>query len=297
MVRDAFAANMRHLIIINPASSRGDTSGAESAIRHAFARRNLDFEIVHTERRRHAADLVRDCGSEFGAVVAVGGDGTLHEVIQALDLGRQRLGLVPRGSGNDFAWMNGWPANVEACVERIAAGREQRIDLGHWDGGRFHTSVGVGFEAQVNYESYGIKHLRGTAIYLAALVRTLSHLGNYPVRLDWGTGRWAGDLLLASIGNGRRVGGAFLLTPDARNDDGLLDMCFAPRMRLLKLLTILPRTFKGTHLRVPPVRLVRGARILLECDSGFPVHVDGEMAGLEVRRLELRVEPAALRTF
>ena len=289
--------DMRHLVIINPASSRGDTSREESAIRDAFARRKIDFEIVHTERQRHAADLVRERGPEFEAIIAVGGDGTLHEVVQALDLDRHRLGLVPRGSGNDFAWMNGWPANLEACADRIAAGREHRIDLGRWDGGRFHTSVGVGFEAQVNYESYRIKYLRGTAIYLAALARTLSNLGTYPVRLDWGTGQWSGDLLLASIGNGRRVGGAFFLTPDARNDDGLLDMCFAPRMSLFKLLTILPRTFKGTHLRIPPIQLVRGQRVVLECDAGFPVHVDGEMAGLNVRRLELRVEPGALRTF
>jgi diacylglycerol kinase (ATP) len=288
---------MRLLVIINPASSRGDTSRAESAIRDAFARRKLAFEIVHTSRRGHAPELVRERGRDFDGVVAVGGDGTLHEVLQSIDLDRHKLGLVPRGSGNDFAWMNDWPTDVEACADRIARDGERRIDVGIWDGGRFHTSVGVGFEAQVNYESHRIKRLRGTAIYLAALVRTLSNLGTYPVRLDWGGGHWEGDLLLASIGNGRRVGGAFLLTPEARNDDGLLDVCFSPRVGLFKLLTILPRTFKGTHIRVNPVQVQRGSRIRIECATGFPVHVDGEMAGLDVKSLDLGVAPAALRTF
>jgi len=289
---------MRLLVIINPASSRGDTARAEARIRAAFTARQLQFDVVHTERAGHAQELVADHGREFDGLIAVGGDGTLHEVLQALDVDRHVIGLIPRGSGNDFAWMNEWPASVEACAARIAAGRERRIDLGVWDGGRFHTSVGVGFEARVNHESRRIRHLRGTAIYLAALLRTLSDLQSYPMQIDWEQGRWQGDTLLASIGNGRRVGGAFLLTPDARNDDGLLDICFAPRMRLPQLLQILPRTFSGSHVRRAPVRLERGARIRLRGDAkGFPVHIDGEMVGLNVRELDLRLEPGALRTF
>lgn len=290
---------MRLLVVINPASSRGDTARAEAAIHDAFGARKLAFEVVRTERAGHAQQLVADHGGEFDGIVAVGGDGTLHEVLQAVDVDRHLVGLIPRGSGNDFAWMNGWPASVAGCAARIAAGQEHRVDLGLWEGGRFHTSVGVGFEARVNYESHRIKHLRGTAIYLAALARTLSDLHTYPVTLDWSGGRWEGDLLLASIGNGRRVGGAFLLTPAARNDDGLLDVCFAPQVSLLKLLSILPRTFRGSHVRTRPVRLERGARIRVTShdDAGFPVHIDGEMVGLDVRALDLRVAPRALRTF
>ena len=288
---------MRLLVIINPASSRGDTATAEAQIRAAFTARKLAFDVVRTQHAGHAKELVADHGREFGGVVAVGGDGTLHEVLQAVDVRRHVIGLIPRGSGNDFAWMNGWPANVEKCAARIAAQQERRIDLGLWEGGRFHTSVGVGFEARVNYESHRIRRLRGTAIYIAALARTLSDLQTYPVRIDWSTGRWEGDILLASIGNGRRVGGAFFLTPDARNDDGVLDICFTPEVSLLRLLRILPGAFRGTHVRRPPVQVQRGARIRIEGDRPFPVHVDGEMIGLDIMGLDLRVEPQALRTF
>lgn len=288
---------MRLLVLVNPASSRGDGAGAEAAIQAAFDARRLHYEIARTERAGHACELVRDHGADFDGIVAVGGDGTLHEVLQGVDVARHVVGLVPRGSGNDFAWMNGWPSSIDACADRIRAGVERRIDLGHWDGGRFHTSVGVGFEARVTYESLRIQRLRGPAIYLAALARILRDLHTYPAHIDWGGGRWQGDLLLASIGNGRRVGGAFLLTPEARNDDGLLDLCFTPGVSVLKLLSILPRTFKGTHVRTPPVRLERGARIRLRADGGVPVHVDGEVVGLDVRALDVHVSPGALRTF
>ena len=224
---------MRFLVIINPASSRGDTQRAEAAIPATLSLPgSWRSEVVHTERRGPcSADRHRSRVAEFEGRVAVGGDGTLHEILQAIDIERHVIGLVPRGSGNDFAWMNGWPADIEKCAARIAAQQERRIDLGLWDGGRFHTSVGAGFEARVDHESHRVKYLRGPAIYLAALARVLNDLHTYPARVDWSGGSWEGDMLLASIGNGARVGGAFMMTPDARNDDGMLDMCLAPKIK------------------------------------------------------------------
>lgn len=288
---------MRLLVIVNPASSRGDTQRVEAAIHTAFATHHLAFEVVRTEHRGHAKQLVADHGRDFDGVVAVGGDGTLHEIVQTLDVERHVLGLIPRGSGNDFAWMNGWPADIGACAARIAAAQERRIDLGLWDGGRFHTSVGVGFEARVTYESHRIKNLRGPAIYLAALARVLHDLQTYPVCIDWSAGTWSGEMLLASIGNGARVGGAFRMTPDARNDDGMLDMCLAPKLGLLALLRLLPRTFNGSHTRSRHVRLCRGPRIRITSTEGMPVHIDGEMVGLDIKALDLQLAGRALRTF
>jgi diacylglycerol kinase (ATP) len=288
---------MRLLVIINPASSRGDTHRAEAAIHDAFAARKLTYDAVRTERRGHAAELVRERGRDYEGIVAVGGDGTLHEILQTFDLDRHILGLIPRGSGNDFAWMNHWPAGIDECAARIAAGQVRRIDLGLWDGGRFHTSVGIGFEARVTYESHRIKNLRGPAIYLAALARVLHDLRTYAVQIDWQEGTWEGELLLASVGNGARVGGAFKLTPDARNDDGELDLCLVPRIRLAELLRLLPRTFWGGHVRAPQVMMRRGERLRIRCPGGMPVHIDGEMVGLDVRALDLALAAQALRTF
>ena len=102
---------------------------------------------------------------------------------------------------------------------------------------------------------------------------------------------------MASVCIGQRVGGAFRLAPQARNDDGLFDLCFAVDMGLLRILALLPRTFRGGHLRSPHVHLRRAAALRLEAPAGVPVHVDGEFVALDVRGLELQTLPGALRTF
>jgi diacylglycerol kinase family enzyme len=102
---------------------------------------------------------------------------------------------------------------------------------------------------------------------------------------------------MASVCIGRRVGGAFMLAPQARNDDGLFDLCFAVDVGLLRILALLPRTFRGGHLRSPHVHLQRAEALRITAPAGVPVHVDGEFVGLDVRALELRTQPGGLRTF
>jgi len=288
---------MRCFVVVNPAACRGKRAGIPPALATALDRHRLPFEMVHTTRPGEARALVAAAGGAFDTVVVCGGDGTLHEVLQSLDLERHVLGLVPAGTGNDFAWMNGWPHSVEACVARLAAGRERRVDLGLWNDMRFHNSIGLGFEGRVNYESHRIRRLRGPAVYLAAVVRALHRRRPIPLRIDWGDGTWEGNVFLASVCIGARVGGAFHLAPGARNDDGLFDLCTARDIDLWRLLALLPRTFRGTHVRSRHVRLQRAAQLTIEAPLGIPAHVDGEFVGLEVRRLELRCLPRVLRTW
>ena len=121
---------MRHLVILNPASCRGDTRASVEGIRSALASRGLDHDLVITERPGHAGEIVEQRGADFEAVIAVGGDGTVHEILQPLDLDRHRLGLIATGSGNDWAWATGWPSDVAACLERIAREEVRHVDVG-----------------------------------------------------------------------------------------------------------------------------------------------------------------------
>ena len=294
---------MRCLVVLNPAACRGNRAEARE-ITAAFRRRSLACAVEPTAGPGDARRIVAARGSDFDAVVVCGGDGTIHEALQAFDLDRHVLGVIQRGSGNDVAFMHGWPRDLGACVERIASGRERRIDVGVWrdprfPGGqlRFHNSIGLGFEGRVNYESHRVRWPRGRAVYLVALARTLSSRRFYPLRLDWGRGRWEGDAFMASVCIGRRVGGAFLLAPGAQADDGLFDLMFAGRVGLLRLLALLPRTYTGAHVRSPLVRVERGACVQIAAPRGAPVHVDGEFVGLDVRELDLRTLPRALRSF
>ena len=295
---------MHLLLIVNPAASRGDTGALTERVVTAVKRRELSFELVETRHAGHATELLRERASEFDTVVPVGGDGTLHEVVQSLDLERHRLGLIPRGSGNDWAWANGWPADIEACVDRIAAARERRIDLGLWrwnreHEGRFHNSIGCGFEAAVNHESQRIRRLRGSTIYVVAALRCLLRRTGYRVRVrrEGEPEPWCGNVLQISVANGARVGGTFLLTPEARIDDGVLDICQIERVGLLRALFLLPRTFRGRHLTSPAVTMSRATRLEIEAPEGLPVHVDGEFVAHDVTHLDIRVAPGALRTL
>ena len=175
---------IRPFVILNPQAGRSRRGPDAEAIRQSFQRHGLPVEVAFTAGPGHATALARDAGSD--PVVAVGGDGTLHEVIQGLDLARQRLGVIPAGSGNDFAWEHGIPRALDAAVDRIAAGNERKIDLGQWEGGRFHNNLGLGFEAEVNRLSHRVRGVRGPALYFVALARAMARLRTYRAGIELG---------------------------------------------------------------------------------------------------------------
>jgi len=288
---------MRLLVVVNPAASRGSGGNPADEVARALRAAQLDFQIEQTRGAGDATRIVSEQGAECDGIVVCGGDGTLHEALQAMDLERHVLGLIPRGTGNDFAAMNDWPRDMLSCVARIAAGNQRRIDIGAWGDRRFHNSIGIGFEGQVNYESQRIRVLRGPAVYFAALIRTLARRRATPLTMTWNTGSWSAPTFMVSVCIGRRVGGAFQLAPNADNRDGQFDVCFVSELSLLRLLRVLPRTLSGTHLRDRDVHLVRTTDLRIEAPQGVPVHVDGEFIGLDLRGLELRTLPTALRTF
>lgn len=283
---------MRPLLILNPHAGRSRPAPGAEALRRAFARHGLSVDIAPTQGPGHATELARQATDD--PVVAVGGDGTLHEVIQGLDLDRQRLGVIPAGSGNDFAWAHGIPRDVEVAVARIAAGSERRVDLGLCDGVRFHNNLGLGFEAEVNRLSHAVRGVRGPALYFVALVRALARLRPYELELEWEGGASTGPLLTAALVNGGRVGGAFRLAPAARADDGVLDLLVVGAMGRWRVLTALGPVLAGREPRDRRLRRARTTWLRLRATAPVPVYVDGEYLG-ERRELAARVLPGALR--
>jgi diacylglycerol kinase (ATP) len=294
---------MRHLVVLNPRAGR--RSRNIDAVAEALRRAGLHAEIVPTAGPGDAGAIVERRGREFESVIVAGGDGTLHEVLQALDLDRHRLGLVPLGTGNDFAWDEGWPRDPDACARRIAAEGERRLDVGTWRvetpggarEGRFHNSVGFGFEALVNERSHRVRGVKGPLLYVAALAATLPRYRNYPVRLAWDGGGFDGTVSLLAAGLGKRVGGAFHAFPGADRTDGLLDLVFARGMNLPRALALAPRVMRGTHVGVAGVTTVRASTLRVAAPGGIPMYVDGEFVGRDVSACELRVLARAIRTF
>jgi diacylglycerol kinase (ATP) len=293
----------RHLLVMNPAAGRRHGRDPASVLA-AFRRHGLEAELVLTERRGHARDLIRERGEEFDSIVVVGGDGSIHETIQALDLERHRLGLVPWGTGNDFAYALGWPRDLEACIRRIASGSERRVDLGWFEiehpggsiEGRFHNSVGFGFEALVNAESHRVQYLKGPAVYVWAFLKTLPRYRSYRIELEYGDHRHSGDVLLFAIGNGRRVGGAFHFFPEASLEDGLLDLLFTDRIPPFRIPAVFSTLMRERHGGAERFQNARAAGFTVRCKDGIPVYVDGEFLTLQATLARLRCLPGVLRT-
>jgi diacylglycerol kinase family enzyme len=143
----------------------------------------------------------------------------------------------------------------------------------------FFNGVGAGFDAEVAVRTREFKHLKGTLLYLAAVFKTLGRYSSpeYEVTVD-GESRIARNLLMA-IGNGTCAGGGFYLTPEARVDDGLLDLCIVRHLSIPRLLSVMPLAMRGKHGKAKEVTFLRGKRIGIRSSSPFYVHADGEIVG------------------
>jgi YegS/Rv2252/BmrU family lipid kinase len=218
-----------------------------------------------------------------------------------------RLAIIPIGSGNDFADMAGCPRHLKRAAAAIARGATRQVDLGHATiraGGAtlqryFDNNVGVGFEASATLESYKIKYLRGVPLYALAALRALRSCPIPTVTTTWETvegtrHHCTQPTFLISVGNTRRTGGGFYLTPDARLDDGQLDVGIAAAVSRLRVLWLLPKALRGKHTSDPAVTLVRCRRLWVEAAAPMPLHVDGEVITAVAEQIEIELQPGRL---
>ena len=252
-------------------------------------------EMLWTQGPGHARDLAREAAGRSRVVCAVGGDGTVSEVVNGLMPQPVPLVVVPTGSGNDFASLVRCPrspAELEQVLQRGMGARFDVIDCGD----RYcANSIGIGFEAMVTYHSLSIRRLRGLPLYLLAVFKALRSLGRIHYRIDVNDREAAsGEYLLISVGNGPRAGGGFYLNPDATPTDGIIDVCAARRMSRARLLAILPRAIRGGHVKEDGIELYRGETIGIRADAPFPIHIDGEYLGRRDAPLNLRILRRAL---
>lgn len=243
--------------------------------------------------------------------MAVGGDGTVHEVVNGLLAagGGAELALIPRGTGSDLARTFRIPSRLEEAVRVALQGRARTIDLGR---AAYRSWAGEEEEAYfVNVASVGMsgavakrvnEAARGPAklSYLAALLAVFARWQPCRVRVSVAGEARAGPMYDVIVANGRYLAGGMLICPQAEPDDGLLDCLLIGDVSKAELLRTLPKVYRGTHLPHPKAELLRGPLVTVDADDPLPVELDGEQPGttparLEVvpRALRLRVPPAA----
>lgn len=256
----------------------------------------------------HASELARQAGEVgYELVIALGGDGTVHEVINGLMIlpveRRPRLGVVPLGSGNDFAYAIGMDPHPEIALRQVLTGREHSIDVGRLEDNRgrveyWDNAVGIGFDATVTIRSRNFTYLRGFLIYLLAVLQTilLNHdAPRFTVTSDEES--FEKEMLLFVMANGSREGGGFLVAPEAKPDDGVFHYAGIEHVSRLMMLRLVPEVMNGTHGRFPQVRMGTFKRLGLAADRPLVIHMDGEIFagfGVDVRKLNVEIFPAAI---
>jgi diacylglycerol kinase (ATP) len=302
-------------VILNPYAGRGRGAKQKAAILAAFSRVGLQVACKETQGVGHAIELAHQARSQGPVtLVAAGGDGTVCEVLnglaQATPAGEPvgRLSVIPIGSANDFAEMAGAPRTPDQVAQAIAGGAVRAIDLGQatiYSGGvtiqrYFGNNLGFGFEAAVTLESYKIRWLRGLPLYTLAALRAMRSCPTPIVRTTWeavdGTRQsHEQPTLMVSVGNSRRTGGGFYLTPHAELDDGYLDGAIAAAVSRWRILWLLPKALYGKHTQDPIVTMFRGRRLSITGAVPMPVHVDGEVISSTAEQVEIDLHPGRLQ--
>lgn len=296
------------LFIVNPASNRGTAAQLIPHIQKALSDRSITCDFRQTERPGDATLIARQYARDYELIIAVGGDGTTHEVVNGLLHAKfgdghgeaiGALGIVPVGSGNDFVKMIGIPSDPDAATEILLAGNTIRMDVGEIvvdnDHIRFfNNNIGIGFDAYVNNESLKIKYIRGFAMYLAAALKSIFAYKHPLIRYSNNGVFHEERILLVNTGNGACSGGGFYITPDAKINDGVLDVCVIKSMNKFEILTNLPKTMNGSHVGMDCVHMYKTHELTIESEDGLPIHADGEVVAMNARHIYIKVLPAAL---
>ncbi|NJN65881.1 MAG: YegS/Rv2252/BmrU family lipid kinase [Chloroflexaceae bacterium] len=304
----------KRCIILNPRAGRGLAEQHRPALEHALHRAGLSFDLVTTHTDRGATTLASQAIEQgYRQIIAVGGDGTFHEVINGIfssrgPRGGERegvaLGLVAMGTGNDFIKsLDGMkPGDISGTVRRLAEGRTRMIDVGRLTittargtSTRYLLNdLGIGIHALVAQEVLKLTRLRGAMVYAVAVLRALAVYRPRRMTVACEGHEISRKFFLVSAGNGRCQGAGFRLTPDALLDDGLLDLCLVGAVRLDEMIRYFPRVLKGTHTRLSPVRMLRTRRAVVESDTPMLVSSDGEVVATDAHRVEVEAIPQAL---
>lgn len=305
-----------YVFIINAKAGGGRAAKVRPIIERFMADARATYRVCETSASGDAVDLSREASRAGETVVAVGGDGSIHHVASGLIEAFEAtgtpptLGILPLGTGNDLARMLGMSRKIEESLEVLLRGHVRHVDYGlvDWEGmetsGRrpFINCAGMGLDAQSALLAVKLKPYIGNLCYTLspALSVWTWKQPNAVIEAVDGTGdayRWNGKFLLASVANGKWVGGGITISPDARIDDRLLDLCLVEGVRPMRALRILPRAVKGDHIDFPEVTAKQFQTLDVTISHPAPIHLDGEPCTRDATRARFAVSAGQLRVI
>jgi YegS/Rv2252/BmrU family lipid kinase len=293
-------------IILNPMADMGNAWRVARDLR-SITEQHGGIDWSGTVYPGHAIELAKQA-DEYDMVIAMGGDGTVHEVMNGLmqisEDKRPVLGVVPVGSGNDFG--HGINASIKSteALKRAIDGEATTVDLGVMtsEQGRreyFDNTLGIGFGAMVTIRSHKLPILRGFLMYLTAVIQTIIFEHN-PIKMQIETDeeKWEDSVIYLVLCNGPREGGGFLIAPEAKIDDGIFHYAMITNVSRLMMFRIVPEVMKGTHGRFKQVKMGTCKKFTLTADRPLYIHADGEIfsgPGTDLRKVSIEILPKALK--
>lgn len=275
------------LVILNPAANRGKMDRLREVVRNRLLREQADYR--ETTKQGEAKELALTAAKEGRPVIIVGGDGSVHEVVNGILASGRRvpLGIVGAGSGNDFAWNTlRLPRDPTAAIERAFSGRLVEVDAGIVNGCYFANSFSVGLDADIAVAANRMKNIplmSGLRLYYTSTLKQLLFGYN---RCPWlsfklDDGELAGNAqfrryVLIAVTHGPTYGAGFRINPSADHTDGLFDICTIDYMPLLRALKLLPIVKKGEHAGLPEITFYRAKSVYIESQYPVNVQMDGE---------------------
>lgn len=288
-----FGEGEAHLVL-NPSAGKGRAGGVRTLVSRFLGEHGLRPVWHVTEGPGHAGGIVRGLPEE-SSVVAVGGDGTVHEVAAACTGTGRTMGVLPAGSGNDYVKALGVGTNLRRALGVLVGGRVRIVDTAEVDGVPFNNGLGIGFDAEV---AAGVAeapaYLGGAGRYLWSVGRLLKDFRCHEARLTLDGEVIEAKTILVAVALGTTYGSLFRLTPEAVLDDGLFDVIWSEEVNRAEVLRLIPAALRGTLSKRPKVHTARAREVEIALSEEVPAHVDGEMLA-HTRRFRARILPAALR--
>jgi diacylglycerol kinase (ATP) len=297
-------------LILNPMADMGRAWKTANDLRPIAREFQGDLTWSGTVYPTHAVELAKQAAEEgCDLVIAMGGDGTVHEVMNGLmqvpAKKRPVMGIVPIGSGNDFAYSIGvTQRSSHALAHALKAENVKPVDIGlmtdeHGRREYFDNTLGIGFDAVVTIRSHKLPIVKGFLMYLTAVIQTII-LNHNPAKMiiETEAGTWEDKLLMLTLCNGPREGGGFMLAPEAKNNDGVLETVAVTKVSRAMMFRLVPEFMKGTHVRFKQVRMGQFKRLNLTSDLPLYIHADGEVFtsfGSNFKKVSFEILPKALQ--
>lgn len=267
-----------YLIIANPTSGGGRGRTTAEKAGDTLKRNGKKVRIYYTEAAGDAgAETNRVLDEDRLCIIACGGDGTIHEIINSMAGTKLTLGILPCGRGNDFARALNIPSSVDRATDIILKDQTRQIDLGRVGDRYFATVVTLGFDSEVARLVYEkAVPFKGTAAYILGVIKMFRTYRGIHLKMSGDFGVIEQSVLLTATGNTPFYGGGMKIVPDAVPTDGLLDVCHAGMMSRLRILKLLPTVFWGGHTDHANITMLRTREVLLETDTPVVLFGDGE---------------------